>query len=87
MEIKSSFILLVLMTGLLTVPVSARRRGSTWHGRQRLPIKGDQEQHATRHEERRRKASGTPLFLLSKIEELENFARILCDLALKYLIC
>ena len=62
MEFKSSRIawLLLVTLALLNEQVSARRRGGgSNHGRQGLPIRSDLEQHATRHEERRRKASGT----------------------------
>ena len=60
MEFKSCLaLLLLIMTLALNEPVSARRRGGSAYGRQGLPIRSDLEQHATRHEERRRKASGT----------------------------
>ena len=69
MEFKSSRIawLLLVTLALLNEPVSARRRGSN-HGRQGLPIRSDLEQHATRHEERRRKASGTLICFFSTLK-------------------
>ena len=63
MSIKSCILLLILLTGGGFEPVSARRRA----GRQRLPITSDQ--HAIRHEERRRKASGMQNFLNNKSRE------------------
>ena len=70
MEFKSCLaLLLLIMTLAFNEPVSARRRGgSAYHGRQGLPIRSDLEQHATRHEERRRKASGTLICFFSTLK-------------------
>ena len=69
MEFKSCLALLLIMTLAFNEPVSARRRGgSAYHGRQGLPIRSDLEQHATRHEERRRKASGTLICFFSTLK-------------------